>query len=53
MGFCSIGALHIRIGFLINSLLQQPGSKTFKLSKIELIYILYKAKKFEVPPFTI
>ena len=44
MGFCSIGALHIRIGFLINSLLQQPGSKTFKLSKIELkkkyIYIL-------------
>ena len=32
------------------SLLQQPGSKKFKLSKIELIY---KAKKFKVPPFTI
>ena len=32
------------------SLLQQPGPKKFKLSKIEL---LYKAKKFKVPPFTI
>ena len=27
-----------------------PGPKMFKLSKIELIY---KAKKFKVPPFTI
>ena len=34
----------------LNSLLQQPGPKQFKLSKIELIY---KAKKFKVPPFTI
>ena len=32
------------------SLLQQPGPKKFKLSKIELIY---KARKFKVPPFTI
>ena len=32
------------------SLLQQPGPKKFKLSKIELIY---KAKKFKVSPFTI
>ena len=32
------------------SLLQQPGPQKFKLSKIELIY---KAKKFKVPPFTI
>ena len=32
------------------SLLQQPGPKKFKLSKIELIY---KAKKFKVPPFTV
>ena len=32
------------------SLLQQPGPKKFKLSKIELIY---KLKKFKVPPFTI
>ena len=32
------------------SLLQQPGPKKFKLSKIELIY---KAKKFKVPLFTI
>ena len=32
------------------SLLQQPGPKKFKLSKIELIY---KAKKFKVPPLTI
>ena len=32
------------------SLLQQPGPKKFKLSKTELIY---KAKKFKVPPFTI
>ena len=34
----------------ISSLLQQPGPKKFKLSKIQLIY---KAKKLEVPPFTI
>ena len=34
----------------LNSLLQQPGPKNFKLSKIELIY---KAKKFKVRPFTI
>ena len=33
-----------------NSLLQQPGPQKFKLSKIELIY---KAKKFKVPLFTI
>ena len=33
----------------INSLLQQPGHKKFKLSKIELIY---KAKQFKVAPFT-
>ena len=33
-----------------NSLLQQPGPKKFKLSKIELTY---RAKKFKVPPFTI
>ena len=33
-----------------NSLLQQPGPKKFKLSKIELIY---KAKTVKVPPFTI
>ena len=33
-----------------SSLLQQPGPKKFKLSKIEPIY---KAKKFKVPPFTI
>ena len=32
------------------SLLQQPGPKKFKLFKIELIY---KAKKFKVPLFTI
>ena len=32
------------------SLLQQPGPKKFKLSKIELIY---KAEKFKVTPFTI
>ena len=39
------------------SLLQQPGPKKFKLSKIELInkfkiyiYIYTKAKKFKVPP---
>ena len=32
------------------SLLQQPGPKKFKLSKIELIY---KVKKFKVRPFTI
>ena len=32
------------------SLLQQPGPKKFKLFKIELIY---RAKKFRVPPFTI
>ena len=32
------------------SLLQQPGPNKFKLSKIELIY---KAKKFKVPMFTI
>ena len=31
-------------------LLQQPGPKKFKLSKIEPIY---KAKKFKVPPFAI
>ena len=36
--------------FLTISLLQQPGPKRFKLSKIELIC---KAKKFKVPPFTI
>ena len=36
--------------FKIGSLLQQPAHKKFKLSKIELIY---KAKKFKVPPFTI
>ena len=35
---------------LIPSLLQQPGPKKFKLFKIELIC---KAKKFQVPPFTI
>ena len=35
---------------VLNSLLQQPGPKKFKLSKIELIY---KAKKFKVPPFVI
>ena len=35
---------------LQTSLLQQPGPKKFKLSKIEQIY---KAKKFKVPPFTI
>ena len=45
----------MRIGFgsvsyYTFSLLQQPGPKKFKLSKIELIY---KAKKFKVPPFTI
>ena len=34
----------------ILSLLQEPGPKKFKLFKIELIY---KAKKFEVPPFTV
>ena len=34
----------------LNSLLQQPGPKKFKLFKIELIY---KAEKFKVPPFTI
>ena len=34
----------------IGSLLQQPAPKTFKLSKIEL---MYEAKKFKVPPFTI
>ena len=33
-----------------HSLLQQPGPKKFELSKIELIY---KAKRFKVPPFTI
>ena len=32
------------------SLLQQPGPQKYKLSQIELIY---KAKKFKVPPFTI
>ena len=31
-------------------MLQQPGHKNFKLSKIELIY---KAKKFKVPPFSL
>ena len=35
---------------LNDSLLQQPGHKKFQLSKIELIY---KAKKFKAPPFTI
>ena len=34
----------------IYPLLQQPGSKKLKLAKIELIY---KAKKFKVPPFII
>ena len=33
-----------------NAQKQQPGPQKFKLSKIELIY---KAKKFKVPPFTI
>ena len=33
-----------------SSLLQQPGHKKFKFSTVELIY---KAKKFIVPPFTI
>ena len=33
-----------------SSLLQQPGPKKFKLSKIKLIY---KANKFKVPLFTI
>ena len=32
------------------SLLQQPGPKKFKLSKIEL---KTRAKKFKVPPFAI
>ena len=32
-----------------DTLLQQPGPKKFKLSKIEL---KYKAKKFKVLPFT-
>ena len=35
---------------IIYSLLQQPGPKKFKLSKIDL---LYKAKKFKVPRCTI
>ena len=34
----------------LGALLQQPGPKKFKLSEIELIY---KAKKFKVPPFTV
>ena len=34
----------------ISSLLQQPGPKKLKLSKIDLIH---KAKKFKVPPLTI
>ena len=34
----------------LDSLLQQPGPKKFKLFKIELIY---KVKKFKVHPFTI
>ena len=34
----------------VSSLLQQPGPQKFKLFKIELIY---KAKKFKVPLFTI
>ena len=34
----------------VNSRLQQTGPKKFKLSNIELIY---KAKKFKVPPFAI
>ena len=36
--------------YITVSLLQQPGPQKFKLSKIELIY---KAKKFKVPPFAI
>ena len=34
----------------LRTFLHIPGPKKFKLSKIELIY---KAKKFKVPPFTI
>ena len=34
----------------VYSLLQQPGPKKFNLSNTELIY---KAKKFKVPPFTV
>ena len=40
----------LHCGFVLSSLLQQPGPKKFKLSNIELIH---KAKKFKVPPFTI
>ena len=39
-----------RTTVIASSLLQQPGPKKFKLSKIQLIY---KGKKFKVPPFTI
>ena len=50
----STGSLRIgnieRIHYATTSRLQQPGPKKFKVSKIELIY---KAKKFKVPPFTI
>ena len=35
---------------MLFSLLQQPGPKQFKLSKIDLIY---KARKLKVPLFTI
>ena len=43
-------AVAVAVVVVISSLLQQPGLKKFKLSKMELIY---KAKKFKVPPFAI
>ena len=41
-------AVAVAVVVVISSLLQQPGLKKFKLSKMELIY---NAKKFKVPPF--
>ena len=40
------GGVRFRV-WVLGSLLQQPGPKKFKLCKVELIY---KAKKFKVPP---
>ena len=43
-------AVAVAVVVVISSLLQQPGLKKFKLSKVELVY---KAKKLKVPLFTI
>ena len=50
LAFTVRSAMWVKQSLEESSLLHLPGPKKFKLSNTELIY---KAKQFKVPPFTI